>query len=208
LDASEWQGCAESSRFRLLQVGVLGPDFEARPPMSRIAIFCFFVVAWMGAPMTAGADKLVDDVPIPEDVRVEVPLDAPEALSRFSGAWVGSWGGWLHHILIVENISASGEARVVYAVGDNSAAGVKAQWRRHEATVSGNMLAIDDTFNGTYELTRPDRLRATYRRGDIVAHATLSRVALTELMWAPFVVVCYSYPIYCYRSILAIVGAD
>jgi pimeloyl-ACP methyl ester carboxylesterase len=35
--------------------------------------------------LAAAADKLVDDVPIPEDVRVEVPPDAPEALSRFFG---------------------------------------------------------------------------------------------------------------------------
>jgi hypothetical protein len=64
----------------------------------------------------------------------------PETLSRFSGAWVGAWGDQLHHILIVENISASGEARVVYAVGNNEAVFVKGQWRRLEATVSGNML--------------------------------------------------------------------
>jgi pimeloyl-ACP methyl ester carboxylesterase len=152
--------------------------------MSRIGIFCFFIVVSMGAPFAVAADMLVDDVPIPADVRVEVPLNVPETLSRFSGAWVGSWGDHLHHILIVENISASGEARVVYAVGNKEAMGVKAQWRRHEATVSGNMLAITiaDTFNVTYVLTPADSLRATYRRGDIVAQATLSRVALTELM--------------------------
>src|ERR1700738_1034231 len=77
--------------------------------MSRIGIFCFFIVVSMGAPFAVAADMLVDDVPIPADVRVEVPLNVPETLSRFSGAWVGSWGDQLHHILIVENISASGE---------------------------------------------------------------------------------------------------
>jgi pimeloyl-ACP methyl ester carboxylesterase len=149
--------------------------------MSRIGIFCFFIVASMGAPFAVAADILIDDVPIPADVRVEVPLNVPETLSRFSGAWVGSWGDKLHHILIVENISASGEASVVYAVGNE---GVKAQWRRHEATVSGNMLTITiaDAFNVTYVLTSADSLRATYRRGDIVAQATLSRVAFAELL--------------------------
>jgi len=81
--------------------------------------------------------------------------------------------------LIVENISANGEARVVYAVGNN---GVKGGWRRLEAAVSGNTLTIDDTFNATYVLTPADSLRATYRRGDAVGQATLSRIALTELM--------------------------
>lgn len=158
--------------------------------MSRIGIFCFFIVASIGVSLAAATDKLVDDVPIPADVRIEVALDAPEALSRFSSAWVGSWGGWLHHILIVENISASGEARVVYAIG--AAAAVKAQWHRHAATVSGNMLTItapsafstapDDTFSATYVLTAADSLRATYRRGDTIARATLSRIAVDELM--------------------------
>ena len=147
--------------------------------MSRIGIFCFFIIASMGAPFAVAADMLVDDVPIPADARVEVPLEVSETLSRFSGAWVGSWGDRLHHILIVEDISASGEAHVVYAVGNN---GVKGVWRRLEATVSGNALTIDDTFNATYVLTPADSLRATYRRGDAVGQATLSRIALTELM--------------------------
>jgi pimeloyl-ACP methyl ester carboxylesterase len=147
--------------------------------MSRIGIFCFFILASMGAPFAVAADMLVDDVPIPADARVSPPLNASETLSRFSGAWVGSWGGRLHHIFIVEDISASGKAHVVYAVGNN---GVKAGWRRLEATVSGNTLTIADTFNATYVLTPADSLRATYRRGGAVAHATLSRVALAELM--------------------------
>jgi len=111
--------------------------------MSRIGIFCFFIIASMGAPFAVAADVLVDDVPIPADARVEVPLDVSETLSRFSGAWVGSWGDRLHHIFIVEDILASGEARVVYAVSDN---GVKGGWRRLEATVSGNTLTIYDTY--------------------------------------------------------------
>ena len=57
--------------------------------MSRIGIFCFFIVASIGASLAAATDKLVDDVPIPADVRIEVALDAPEGLSRSSGAWVG-----------------------------------------------------------------------------------------------------------------------
>jgi pimeloyl-ACP methyl ester carboxylesterase len=160
--------------------------------MSRIGIFCFFIVASTGASLAAATDKLVDDVPIPADVRIEVALDAPEGLSRFSGAWVGSWRGLLHHILIVENISASGEARVVYAIGSDATAGVKAQWRRLQATVSTDMLTITapsafstapgDTFSTTYVLTPADSLRATYRRGDVIARATLSRIAVDELM--------------------------
>jgi hypothetical protein len=148
--------------------------------MARIGIFCFLIVASMGT--AVAADMLVDDVPIPADALVTVPLDASEPHSRFSGAWVGSWGDRVHHILIVENISARGDARVVYAFGNNAAFGIVGQWRRHEATVSGNTLTIDDTFNATYVLTATDSLRATYRRGGVIVSATLSRVALAALM--------------------------
>ncbi|HEX3411561.1 MAG TPA: hypothetical protein VHT00_07565 [Stellaceae bacterium] len=164
----------------------------ARLRLSRIVIFCFFIVSSIGGSLAAATDKLVDDVPIPADVRIEVAPDAPEVLSRFSGAWIGSWRGLLHHILIVENISARGEARVVYAIGGDTAAGFKGQWRRLQATVSTDMLTItapsafstapNDTFNATYVLTPADSLRATYRRGDVVARASLSRVAFDELM--------------------------
>jgi len=160
--------------------------------MSRIGIFCFFIVASIVPSLAAATDKLVDDVPIPADVRIEVAPDAPQDLSRFSGAWVGSWRGLLHHILIVENISASGEARVVYAIGSDAAAGVKGQWRQLQATVSADTLTITapsafptapgDTFSATYELTPADSLRATYRRGAVTARATLSRIAFDELM--------------------------
>jgi hypothetical protein len=148
--------------------------------MARIGIFCFLIVASMGT--AVAADMLVDDVPIPADALVTVPLDASEPHSRFSGAWVGSWGDRVHHILIVENISARGDARVVYAFGNNAAFGIVGQWRRHEATVSGNTLMIDETFNATYVLTATDSLRARYRRGGVIVSATLSRVALAELM--------------------------
>src|ERR1700730_16361286 len=113
--------------------------------MSQIGICCFIVVALMGSPSTFAADMLVDDVPIPADVQVSIPRNASETLSRFSGAWVGSWGGQLHHVLIVEDITADDKARVVYAVGDNAAVGVKSQWHRHKATISGDTLTIAGT---------------------------------------------------------------
>jgi len=46
--------------------------------MSRIGIFCFFIVASIVPSLAAATDKLVDDVPIPADVRIEVAPDAPQ----------------------------------------------------------------------------------------------------------------------------------
>jgi pimeloyl-ACP methyl ester carboxylesterase len=161
--------------------------------MLRVGIFYSVVVVLIGSTFAFAADMRVDDVPIPGDVRIFVPRDAPETFSRFSGAWVGSWRGQLHHIFIVENIAANGEARVVYAVGDNAAFGVKGQWRRHEATISGDTLTIADTFDATYTLTPSDTLKATYRRSGIASRATLSRIDFAGLM-LPNVTIAWTVP--------------
>src|SRR5262249_35844783 len=89
---------------------------------------------------TPAADLLVEDVPLPSDAGVLNPQNVPENLRRFSGAWVGAWGGQLRHILVVEDVMADGNANVVYAVGDNPAANVRRQWRRLKASISGNTL--------------------------------------------------------------------
>src|SRR6516164_2422300 len=59
-------------------------------------------------PPAPAADLLVEDVPLPSNVSVSNPQNVPENFKRFSGAWVGAWGGRLHHILIVESIMADG----------------------------------------------------------------------------------------------------
>jgi hypothetical protein len=78
------------------------------------------LVGVLTAPLAASAavEILADDVPIPVDTRiVSAPSEAPEAAKRFLGAWVGSWGGLLHSVLIVESVDSNGLASVVYAVG-------------------------------------------------------------------------------------------
>jgi hypothetical protein len=55
------------------------------------------LVGVLTAALAASAVEL-DDVPIPADTRiVSAPPETPEATKRFLGAWVGSWGGLLHH---------------------------------------------------------------------------------------------------------------
>jgi hypothetical protein len=86
------------------------------------------------------ADLLVEDVPLPGNVSVSYPQDVPENFKRFSGAWVGAWGGQLHHILIVESIMVDGSAKVVYALGDNAV--VRRQWTRSRATIAGEIRSM------------------------------------------------------------------
>jgi dienelactone hydrolase len=135
------------------------------------------------APSAASAeDVLAGDVPIPVDAHVlPAPPEASEAAGRFSGAWVGSWSGLTHHVLIVESVDADGAARVVYAVGDNAATGIVRQWQRRQATIWGDTLTIAGVFTTTYTLRPPDRLTANFRLGSGVSEATLSRIDLADL---------------------------
>ena len=125
----------------------------------------------------------LDDVPIPADTRiVSAPPETPEATKRFLGAWIGSWGGLLHHVLIVESVDSNGAASVVYAGGDNPRAGIMRQWKRHVATVSGNVLTITGASTVTYRLTSFDKLTATFHRGSADVRAMLSRIDMADLM--------------------------
>jgi hypothetical protein len=111
-------------------------------------------------PPAPAGDLLVEDVPLPGNMSVSNPQNIPEKFKRFSGAWVGAWGGQLHHILIVESVMADGKANVVYAVGDNAV--VRRQWTRHDATIVGNTLFVGSATYATYELTDDGKLDATY----------------------------------------------
>jgi hypothetical protein len=134
------------------------------------------LVGVLTAPLTASAvEVLADDVPIPADTRiVSAPPEAPEAAKQFLGAWVGSWGGLLHQVLIVESVDSNGVASVVYAVGDNPGAGVVRQWKRYEATLLGDVLTITAASTITYRFTSFDKLSATFHRGSANARAMLS----------------------------------
>jgi putative tryptophan/tyrosine transport system substrate-binding protein len=130
-------------------------------------------------PIVPAGGLLVEDVPLPGNVSVSNPQNIPENFKRFSGAWVGAWGGRLHHILIVENVMADGNANVVYAVGDNPAANVLRQSTRYDATIVGNTLRIERF--ATYELASDGKLDATYEASNGRSYATMSRIELADL---------------------------
>jgi dienelactone hydrolase len=144
------------------------------------------LIAFMLAtrPVTA-ADRLVDGVPLPGEAKVATVVETDLAeLRQWAGVWVGAWGGTLRHILLVESVTTDGQARVVYAVGDNPQFGIRRGWSRHEATQSKRRLTISEAgFSATYDLDDQGGLNATYTRGTIVSHA-----AMTKLDWAALTV--------------------
>ena len=149
----------------------------------RICSFVGGLSAALAASAVAAMEILADDVPIPPDTRiVSAPPETPEGTKRFLGAWIGAWGGLLHHVLIVESVDSNGVASIVYAVGDNPRAGVVRQWKRYEATVSEDLLTLTGASTITYRLTSFDKLAATFRRGSAAARAMLSRIDMADLM--------------------------
>lgn len=116
-------------------------------------------------PGAALADRLIDGVPIPDDVSIApVSASAADSGKGFVGAWVGRWDGYLKHILIVESLQPDGTARVIYAVGDNPNASVKRRWIRPPATVRDDTLTITGAFTATYKLTTATTATASFQR--------------------------------------------
>jgi len=135
-------------------------------------------------PSPLAADVVVAGVPLPEDVAIAAPPTTPFDHRRLLGAWVGAWEDAIRHVLIVEDIQPSGEAKVVYAVAENPWAGVAGAWHRHTATVWGDVLKISKTFNATYKLGEPDKLVGIWQRGSSRALAKMTKVDIAALMAA------------------------
>lgn len=142
-----------------------------------IVAYAIFCVA-----RPAAAQLLVDDVPLPNDVRVETPdSSVPDTHKRFLGGWIGVWGGTLHHLLIVEAVSSDGNARVIYAWGDSSQGRTARGWRRYPARVNGATLEIAADFGAAYHLVTPVTANATWQRGDSASRARMWRVDIAGL---------------------------
>src|SRR4051812_31300553 len=81
------------------------PSVAAELTMRRSLMHCLarrlpLIMVVLLLPGAALADRLIDGVPLPDDISV-APVSAATADSghSFLGAWVGRWGGSLKHIL-------------------------------------------------------------------------------------------------------------
>jgi Serine aminopeptidase, S33 len=110
---------------------------------------------------------------------------------RWSGVWVGAWNGDIKHIVLVERIGEDGAASIVYALAEDPYTGVRANWRRFDATVSGRTLTVRaPTFTATYDMDDDGQLNAFFK-GRGTARTTMSRTDLAVLA-RPDAVVAWS----------------
>jgi dienelactone hydrolase len=152
--------------------------------MLRATLMPLALIAFvLGARPLSAADRVIDGVPLPGDARVAAVGETdPGERRQWAGVWVGAFGGTLKHVLLVEDFPAHGLARVVYAIGGNPWLGIRRAWSRHEATLSGRRLAIVEAgFSVTYDLNDLGGATATYTRGTIVSHASMTKIDLTTM---------------------------
>src|SRR6266478_3404704 len=68
----------------------------------------------------AAAKECQRETPLPMDVRLLAPgPEVTEAVARFAGVWTGEWehSGEFCHTLVVEEVLANGDARVISSYG-------------------------------------------------------------------------------------------
>ncbi|MFM9943369.1 MAG: dienelactone hydrolase family protein [Hyphomicrobiaceae bacterium] len=123
-------------------------------------------------------------VPLPQKLEIEAPkADVPSEIARFHGAWAGTWGDEMRHILIIERVEPSGLTAVVYATGDFAPANVWAAWERFGGTIKDGTLTLTRSISTvTYAFDSADRLIATHVfRSGLMTAGLLQRIDAKSL---------------------------
>jgi Beta-lactamase len=145
-------------------------------------------VAYGVAPgsQAAAARECHRETPMPADVRLSAPApEVPEVIARFAGAWIGEWeqSGGLCHTLVVEEVLAHGDARVIYSVGTSVDLNIRlpGYWRASGSIANGELrfhLPVRDRPELTYQFAG-ETLSGTFK-GE--GRVKLTRVAdLTQV---------------------------
>src|SRR4051795_12028941 len=139
-------------------------------------------VAVLISPDARAGERLIGGVPLPDDVAVQpMPNGASTSAGSFSGAWIGSWGGFLRHLLIVEAVHPDQTAQALYAIGDAPAGPTRRMWMRRRATIADTTLTVEGRATTTYMLEPSGSLLATYRQDTLPSYARMSRIPLQAL---------------------------
>lgn len=124
--------------------------------------------------------------PLPQDVQIVAPgVNIPVQAAAFSGVWAGgAWDGFLPHVLIVENVSAAGEASVIYSYLDAPEWNTKAAFSRVQGRIENGRLTFTLINSGAsieYVIGAGGALNGTYTRGSNVSKVSLTKTTLEKL---------------------------
>lgn len=137
------------------------------------ALFLAFALNAQAQPLTIDPESVV---PLPGRFEMEAPAsDVPPETARFQGAWIGTWHDD-RHILVVERVTADGQANVVFAQSDSAFYGLNREWWRSEARIVDGVLTLTGFRTFRYVFDGPDRLYLTAApRSGLVASGALVR---------------------------------
>jgi dienelactone hydrolase len=124
--------------------------------------------------------------PLPQDVQIVAPrLNVPVQAAAFSGVWAGgAWDGILPHVLIVENISAAGEASVIYSYADAPDWNTKASFSRVQGRIENGRLTFtlrNGEAHVEYVIGAGGDLNGTYTLGRTLSKVFLTKTTLEKL---------------------------
>src|SRR5262249_21541955 len=107
-------------------------------------------------------------VPLPKQLEMQPPAaNVPSTIADFHGAWVGTWGDDLRHVLVVESVAADGKAAVIFSHADSPAFSVWAGWERTEAIIADSRLCLSLGYaDVVYEMDGLDRAVGTFTRSN------------------------------------------
>jgi len=135
-------------------------------------------------------------VPLPKQLEMQPPpANVPSTIADFHGAWVGTWGDDLRHVLVVESVAPDGKAAVIFAHADSPAFSVWAGWQRTEAIIADSRLRLSLGYaDVAYEMDGLDRVVGTFTRSNgSVTHGLFTRLDASRLT-SPYILSTWEIP--------------
>jgi dienelactone hydrolase len=125
-------------------------------------------------------------VALPSDVRIEPPgREVPAAAAAFSGVWAGgAWDGVLPHVLIVEQVSTTGDAAVISGWGDAPDWQMTRGFTRVQGRIDNGRLSLVYPHRGAraeYVIDTQGALQGTHTRGGVVGKVVLTHTTPDRL---------------------------
>jgi dienelactone hydrolase len=123
---------------------------------------------------------------LPPEIRIEPPgPEVPAPSAAFSGVWAGgAWDGILPHVLIVEQVSPTGDVAVISSWGDAPDWQMTRGFTRVLGRIDHGRLILVYPSRGAraeYMMDAQGALQGTYMRGRAVGKVVLGRTALDRL---------------------------
>jgi hypothetical protein len=153
--------------------------------MKSRRVHTWVVVLLWSVGQRCGASLVLAHVALPPDVRIEPPgKEVSAAAAAFSGIWAGgAWDGILPHVLIVEQVSATGEAAVIGSWGDAPDWQTTQGYTRVQGQIDNSRLTLIYPSCGAraeYAIDAQGSLQGTYTRGSAVGKIALIRTTLDQ----------------------------